>query len=48
MEKYISADKVVVRKYIRILHRTPRFILMSLSVFNSAERYGAEVDIGGQ
>ena len=44
-KKDLSADNVFVRKYIRILHSTPRCILQDFEADNSAERYGAEVQI---
>ena len=44
-QKDLSADNVVVRKYIRILHRTPRLILMTFDAINSAERYRKETKI---
>ncbi len=41
-KKDLSADNVFVRKYIRILHSTPRCILMAFEEDNSAERYREE------
>ena len=38
-EKDLSADNAFVRKYIRILHSTPRGILKAFEADNSAERY---------
>ena len=38
----LSADNVFVRKYIRILHSTPRCILRDFEADNSADRYRAE------
>ncbi len=44
-KKDLSADNVFVRKYIRILHSTPRCILMAFEEDNSAERYRKETKI---
>lgn len=38
-QKDLSADNVVVRKYIRILHCTLRCIWVDFEADNSAERY---------
>ncbi len=44
-KKDLSADNVFVRKYIRILHSTPRCILRAFLADNSAERYREKAKI---